>query len=518
MNVTELKEWKALQALSTRNINIADELNNDHSRAIKYEIKQGNLLFNYAKSLLDDEALKALLALAKATDVENARDAMFAGKPINNSEDKAVLHTALRNAECNLNINAKSIAEAIESSLQKARDFTDKLRAGEIVGYDGSPIKNIVNIGIGGSDLGPKMVTRALQEFHHPGLNCHFVSNVDGASINQLLKTLNPQTTLIIIQSKTFTTIETLTNAHAGLDWFENHGVNRAEALKQCIAVTAKVSKAQAFGIATQNIFEFWDWVGGRYSLWSVIGLPIMITVGYDNFMQLLKGGYSMDKHFQTTPLANNMPVIAALIGVWYRNFLNCESYAILPYCQRLEYFPAYIQQLDMESNGKSVTKDNETVLWQTGPVIWGQPGTDGQHAFHQLLHQGSSLVPVDFIIANYDALSTPRQHKLLAENMLAQSAALMKGRQTDEAFRCYAGNRPSNIFIMKQLSPDCLGQLIAFYEHKVFVQGVIWQINSFDQWGVELGKELASTLSQKDYVQQLDSATKHLQSVFFDE
>ena len=516
MKLNERPVWRKLENLSKNKINIAEQIASNPNRASDYSIEQQGLYFNYAKSLVDDEILTVLKDLANESGLLSMIEAMFNGGEINVTEQRSVLHTALRSTTTKIVVNGQDLRHDIEAELQKAKQFTNQLRYGEICGYSGKTITDVINIGIGGSDLGPKMVTQALSEFQHDDLNIHFISNVDGACINQLLKQLNHQTTLVIIQSKTFTTIETLTNAQVAIDWFAQHGVQWSKASEQFVAVTANAEKAMNFGISNDNLFCFWDWVGGRYSLWSVIGLPIMISIGYERFIQLLQGAEAMDTHFRQTDLSNNMPVIAGLIGIWYRNFMNMGSYAILPYCQRLFNLPAYIQQLDMESNGKSVTVDNSDCEWQTGAVIWGQPGTDGQHAFHQLLHQGTDIIPIDFIASKNDNLSNDKQHRLLLENMLAQSAALMQGRQAAEPYRSYQGNRPSNILIIDELNPYNLGQIIAFYEHKVFVQGVIWQINSFDQWGVELGKEMANSLASNAENVSFDASTKLLQQRLF--
>ena len=489
----------------------------DADRVEHYSLSQDGLYLDYSKNLLADDDKRALLNLASAAGLKDRIEAMFNGDKINTTEDRAVLHTALRDIEPS---NIKQQGVAIGGGIKREQDlleqFTQRVRSADWLGSTGKPIRSIVNIGIGGSDLGPKCVCSALAEFAHPEMDFHFISNVDGACIRSLLKRLNPETTLFIIQSKTFTTQETLLNAQAAINWVgDKLGLEHPQASTHFVAVTAHRTKAEAFGIDQQQIFEFWDWVGGRYSLWSSIGLPIALMVGFARFKQLLDGAAAMDEHFRHAPFDQNMPVLMALLGVWYSNFLGAQSLAVIPYCERLGLLPSYLQQLDMESNGKSTSLDGERVSYATGPIVWGQTGTNGQHAFFQLLHQGTRLVPIDFIATVKDDMSYPDHHRVLLGNMLAQSAALMKGQSIDgdSPHKLYAGNHPSNTLLLDSLSPANLGALIALYEHKVFVQGVIWNINSFDQWGVELGKKMATQLldQQSATDTQFDASTEHL-------
>ena len=516
---TLLPEWESLrvhaQVHSTSNI--ADLFDADPDRVSKYSVSCGGLYLDYSKNLVSDDVKNALLALAGASALKNRIEAMFRGERINITEDRAVLHTALRSREkSSIQENGASIGTGIERQRDLLKAFSERFRAGNWQGSTGKTIRSVVNIGIGGSDLGPKFVCQALEEFAHPEMDFHFISNVDGACIRSLLQRLDPETTLFIIQSKTFTTQETLLNAAAAIHWCEeNLGIEKAHSSAHFVAVTANRPEAEAFGIQSAQIFEFWDWVGGRYSLWSSIGLPIALMVGHSRFMELLDGAAAMDEHFRHAPFEANMPVMMALLGIWYSNFLQADSIAVIPYCERLGLLPSYLQQLDMESNGKSTTLEGKPVSYDTGPIVWGQTGTNGQHAFFQLLHQGTRLVPVDFIAALQDDLSSPEQHRVLLGNMLAQSAALMKGQSESGAspHKVYAGNRPSNTVLMDRLTPTNLGALIALYEHKVFVQGAIWNINSFDQWGVELGKKMAKELldEQADSRVQFDASTRHL-------
>lgn len=489
--LTELPSWKELEQLSQKDAqtSIQQLFELDPLRAQKYCIQLGPLYFDYAKNRVDDTILGALLKLAESSDLASLTKAMFAGEPINTTEQRAVLHPRLRDP----NTNDTSIAAA----KHKIKDFASRLRSGDWVGSSGKAITDVINIGIGGSDLGPKMVCHALREYGHKTIKMHFISNVDGAEILSLLARLKPETTLVIVASKTFTTQETMLNASTTLAWFEQAGIRDAAATAHFIGLTASPESAIKFGISAERIIEFWDWVGGRYSLWSSIGLPIAIYIGYQGFEDLLAGAHRVDQHFVSAPYAENIPVIMALIGIWYNNFFGAESYAVIPYCERLGFFPSYLQQMDMESNGKHVSRDGASLNYKTGPIVWGQTGTNGQHAFFQLLHQGSALVPVDFIAAKHDALSQDDHHSVLIGNMLAQAAALMSGQFGEDTppHKIYPGNKPSNTFIVDSLTPFSLGMLIAIYEHKVFVQGAIWQINSFDQWGVELGKAMAKSL-----------------------
>ncbi len=513
--ITQTPVWQKLQtlasAISTQRI--CQMLNIDASRVEKYSLDQTGIYLDYSKNLISDEVMETLLQLADSSPLEDYRTAMFAGARINRSEQRPVLHTALRASPQELSAaGLESLIEPIQLQKQRIKELSDKIRSGQWLGATGKPITDVVNLGIGGSDLGPKMVCEALKEFAHDDIRCHFVSNVDGEVINSTLKNLNPETTLVVISSKTFTTQETLLNASTAAAWFERHlALSNPYASPHFIGVTASPDNAIKLGLPAEQLLEFWDWVGGRYSLWSSIGFAIAVSVGFEHFEALLEGANVMDRHFREAPLKANMPVLLALIGLWNSNFLKAESYAVIPYCERLVNLPFYLQQLDMESNGKSVTQHDKPVECDTGPIIWGLTGTNGQHSFFQLLHQGTHVVPVDFIGLTSDKLSSPEHHRVLMANMLAQSAALMTGRQDDTlpACRQYPGNRPSNMLILEELTPFNLGALIALYEHKVFVQGCLWNINSYDQWGVELGKELASNLLSSELdLSSLDKST----------
>ena len=496
-----------------------DLFNEDPARAEKFSLQFDNLLLDYSKNRIVDETLELLVSLARETGVEQLRDRMFAGEAINLTEQRAVLHTALRNhSNTGVLVDGTDVMPAVNRVLMQMREFSDSVRNGEWHGYSGERIKDVVNIGIGGSDLGPLMVCEALKSYRHPELRLHFVSNVDGTQISETLKQLQPESTLFIVASKTFTTQETLTNAHTARDWFMRQVGDESAIASHFAAVSTNSEQVAAFGIDTANMFEFWDWVGGRYLLWSAIGLPIALAIGMDRFEQLLNGAHQMDQHFRNAPLEQNMPVLLALIGIWYHNFFGAESYAVEPYDQYMHRFPAYLQQLDMESNGKSVSRDGAPIDdYTTGAILWGEPGTNGQHAFFQLLHQGTRLVPTDFLVPIQSHNPIGNHHTLLLANCFAQSEALMRGKTEAEAraeltaqgmedddlerllpHKIFAGNRPSNTLLFQQLDPHMLGMLIALYEHKVFVQGIIWNINSFDQWGVELGKQLASTIADE--------------------
>ncbi len=484
MLVSKTPQWQALQEHFSH---VKDQ---PISKDSKRTLKAGDIELDYSKHRVTDETLKLLYDLARGTKVEELRDAMFKGEHINTTEDRAVLHVALR---------ARQRPE-VKEVLAKMRTFAEQVRSGEWKGHTGKQICNIVNIGIGGSDLGPVMAYEALKWYSDRKLTVRFVSNVDATHFVEATRDLNPEETLFIIASKTFTTEETMTNAGSARDWLLESLKDDAAVIRHFVAVSTNTEKVQEFGIDPENMFEFWDWVGGRYSLCSAIGLSVMVAIGPDNFDQMLDGFQAMDEHFRTAPLEENMPVLMALLGIWYNNFFECQTHALLPYEQYLHRFPAYFQQGDMESNGKSVTKDGERVDYQTGPIIWGEPGTNGQHAFYQLLHQGTKLVPVDFIGFRESLNPLGDHHQKLLANMQAQAEALAFGREPMEGqpYRMYEGNRPSNTLWLPKLTPHTLGQLVALYEHKIFVQGVIWNINSFDQWGVELGKELA-----KKYLKQ---------------
>ncbi|MFC6448148.1 glucose-6-phosphate isomerase [Shinella zoogloeoides] len=486
----------------------------DPERFSRYSTTLGNFLFDYSKCAVNDAVLDTLEALAREAGVERKRDAMFAGEIINITEERAVLHTALRNrANTPVLVEGKDVMPDVNAVLEAMGAFAEGIRSGALKGATGRKITDVVNIGIGGSDLGPVMATLALAPYHD-GPRLHFVSNIDGAHIADTLKLLEAETTLFIVASKTFTTIETMTNAATARGFIADKLGEAAVGHHFC-AVSTALDKVAAFGIDAARVFGFWDWVGGRYSIWSAIGLPLMIAIGKDDFAQFLAGGHAIDTHFREAPIRENIPMLLGLIGFYHRNVLNYPSRAILPYDQRLSRFPAYLQQLDMESNGKSVTVDSTPVTCKTGPVVWGEPGTNGQHAFYQLIHQGTSVIPTEFMIAANGHEKTLRhQHQLLIANCLAQSEALMKGRSLAEAkaqltskgmdeaqadriapHRVFTGNRPSITMVHDSLTPFALGRLIALYEHRVFVEGALFNINSFDQWGVELGKELATGL-----------------------
>ena len=484
----------------------------DPNRFDKYSVTLGDLLFDYSKNLITEKTLPLLIALAERADLSNKTEAMFSGSIINTTEKRAVLHTALRNRSNKpVFFRGQDVMPEINNVLAKMRAFTEQVRSGEWKGFSGKAITDVVNIGIGGSDLGPKMVDTALSAYGMDTLKTHFVSNVDETDIVETLRHLNPETTLFLISSKTFVTQETMTNARSARNWFLKAAQDPKYISQHFVAISTNVEKVKEFGIDPANMFEFWDWVGGRYSLWSVIGLSIALYIGMDNFEELLAGAYEADQHFRSAPFEQNIPVIMGLLGIWYNNFFEAETYAILPYAQSLKYFADYFQQGDMESNGKSATIDGDVVDYNTGPIIWGQPGTNGQHAFFQLIHQGTKLVPSDFLAAAQSQYDLPDHHDILISNFLAQAEALMRGKSEDEVRRdlshepnlddayiiskIFEGNKPSNSFLFKKLTPRTLGTLVAFYEHKIFVQGVIWNINSFDQMGVELGKVLARAI-----------------------
>lgn len=515
--LTRSPAWQALAAHRTalQGTDMRQMFAADAVRFDRYRLCVDGMMLDYAKNRITDETMALLVDLARQQDVAGMRDAMFAGAAINLTEGRAVLHTALRApAGSSVLVDGVNVMSDIHQVLARLYQFCDKVRDGSWRGYDGQPITDIVNIGIGGSDLGPVMVTQALTPWHHPHLAAHFVSNVDGTHIADVLKRVDPATTLFIIASKTFTTQETLTNAHTARDWFLANGGTDEDVAKHFVAVSTNAAAVAKFGIDTDNMFGFWDWVGGRYSLWSSIGLPIALMVGPDKFADLLAGAHAMDNHFRDSPLDANMPVILGLLGVWYGNFCGATAHAVLPYDQYLARLPAYLQQLDMESNGKSVDRDGNPVDYTTGPIIFGEPGTNGQHAFYQLIHQGTHLIPCDFIAPLRSQNPTGRHHAMLLSNTLAQTEALMRGKNTDEVraelekaglsgaaleallpHKIFTGNRPTNSILVDQFDPYRLGMLVALYEHKVFVQGILWNINSFDQWGVELGKQLANII-----------------------
>jgi glucose-6-phosphate isomerase len=537
-SLTESAIWQQLSAHQEtfNDVHMRDLFDQDQSRAEKYSLQSCGLLLDYSKNLFTNKTLELLMQLARDTGVEKLRERMFAAEPINTTEQRAVLHIALRNrSNRKIMVDGADIMPAVNAVLDKMALFSEAVRNGDFRGYAGDRITDVVNIGIGGSDLGPLMVCEALKPYQQESLAMHFVSNVDGTHISEVLKQLNPKTTLFIIASKTFTTQETLTNAHSARDWFMHHAGDESAIARHFVAVSTNTEKVREFGIDTNNMFEFWDWVGGRYSLCSAIGLSIAIAIGMDNFEGLLSGAHAMDQHFLNVAPEQNMPIILALLGIWYHNFFGAGSYAIEPYDQYLHRLPAYLQQLDMESNGKSVTRNSKPIIdYTTGPVLWGEPGTNGQHAFFQLIHQGTRLVPADFLAPVNSQNPLGSHHRLLLANCLAQTEALMKGKTAAEVrtqleaegmhgdeleallpHKIFAGNRPSNTILFDKLDPHTLGALIALYEHKVFVQGAIWNINSFDQWGVELGKQLAKTIAAElagnEEIGSHDSSTNRL-------
>ena len=486
----------------------------DPERFGKFSVYLGDILLDYSKNRINEETMALLIQLARECQLKDAIEAMFNGEKINETEGRAVLHTALRNQSGNpVLTDGKDVMPEINAVLERMKDFSDRVISGAWKGYTGKEITDVVNIGIGGSDLGPVMVTEALKSYK-TRLNMHFVSNVDATQIAETLKDLDPETTLFLIASKTFTTQETMANANSAKEWFLKAGAKEADVAKHFAALSTNESGVSAFGIDTKNMFEFWDWVGGRYSLWSAIGLSICLAVGFDNFKQLLTGAYEADEHFRNTEFEENIPVILALLGIWYNNFFEAESNAILPYDQYLHRFAAYFQQGDMESNGKYIDRNGKRVDYETGPIIWGEPGTNGQHAFYQLIHQGTKLIPCDFIAPAISHNPLGKHHQMLLSNFFAQTEALMNGKSEEEVvaelkkagkseseikelapFKVFEGNRPTNSFLIKEITPKTLGSLIAIYEHKIFVQGIIWNIFSFDQWGVELGKQLANKI-----------------------
>lgn len=534
---TSLPSWQKLtsHAKEMKQQHMVDLFANDSERFSKFSIKTPAFLFDYSKNLMSDETFSLLLDLVKECDVEEWRTKMFSGERINKTEDRAVLHTTLRN-RCNtpVLVDNKNVNEDVQIALNHVKAFSDKVRDGEWLGFSGECITDVVSIGVGGSNLGPEMVTEALAEYGSKNLQIHYVSNVDGTQIANTLRPLNPETTLFIISSKTFTTSETMTNATTAMEWLVASSFDKNAIGKHFVAVSSNKEKATAFGINEENIFDMWDWVGGRFSLWSTIGLPIAIHLGFENFVELLEGAYDIDDHFCNTPLEQNAPVIMALLSVWNTTFLGSQSQVILPYDQSLHRLPAYLQQAEMESNGKSVSWDGEPITYTTVPALWGEIGINGQHAFYQYLHQGNTIVPADFIGSVESLIPVNGHHDILMSNFFAQTQALMqgvteeqvreeltaKGMPTDEinklaAHKVHKGNRPSNTILMQKLTPKTLGSLIALYEHKIFVQGILLQICSFDQWGVELGKGLANKvyaeLSANSLSSNLDSSTHGL-------
>lgn len=537
INPTETTAWAALSEHfeQTKQTTLKDLFAQEPNRFEAYSKRFGDdILVDYSKNLITKETLKLLLDLADQTDLKSAIQAMFSGEKINQTEGRSVLHVALRNrSNTPILSDGKDVMPEVNAVLDKMKGFSEKVISGEWKGYTGKAITDVVNIGIGGSDLGPYMITEALRPYKNH-LNMHFVSNVDGTHIAEVFKKVDPETTMFLVASKTFTTQETMTNAHSARSWFLESAKDEAHVAKHFVALSTNGDAVSAFGIDTDNMFEFWSWVGGRYSSWSAIGLSIILSLGFENFVELLTGAHEMDKHFAETPFEENLPVILALIGVWYNNFYGAETETILPYDQYMHRFAAYFQQGNMESNGKCVDRNGNPVDYQTGPVIWGEPGTNGQHAFYQLIHQGTKLIPCDFIAPAVTHNPLADHHQKLLSNFFAQTEALAFGKTKEQVeaefiaagktaeevaelvpFKVFNGNKPTNSILIKQITPKTLGQLIALYEHKIFTQGIIWNIFTFDQWGVELGKQLANAilpeLQTSDEVSSHDSSTNGL-------
>lgn len=539
--LTDLPSWQSLTEHQKKvaPLHMRDLFAKDRERFKKFSVQAEGLLLDYSKHRITEETLPLLFKLVREANVEQWRDRLFAGEKINITENRAVLHVALRNRSNKaIYVDDMNVMPEVNRVLAQMRVFSEKIRNGEWKGYTGKRITDIVNIGIGGSDLGPVMVCDALKPYAKADLNVHFVSNIDGAHLHRALSVCNPETTLFIVASKTFTTQETMTNATSARTWFLHSAKDQAHVAKHFVALSTNAKAVTAFGIDTANMFAFWDWVGGRYSLWSAIGLSIAIYVGMDNFEALLTGGFEMDNHFKTAPLEQNMPVIMALLGIWYNNFFGADTHAILPYDQGMARFPAYLQQAEMESNGKFICRNGERVQYSTCPVIWGEAGTNGQHAFYQMIHQGTQIVPADFMMPVHSQTKIGengnQHHKILIANFLAQTQALMLGKSADEArveltkqglsgkaleellpHKIFEGNRPTTSIMFDKLTPNMLGKLIALYEHKIFVQGILWDINSYDQWGVEYGKQIAQQilplLGDDNIIDCFDSSTNGL-------
>ncbi|WP_409151863.1 glucose-6-phosphate isomerase [Sphingobacterium sp. BS-2] len=531
---TQAFKYLADHFITINESSIKDLFAKDPERFDKFSIYLGDILLDYSKNRINEETMALLIQLARECKLKDAIEAMFNGEKINETEKRAVLHTALRNRSGKpVLTDGKDVMPEIQGVLERMKDFSGRVISGEWKGFTGKEITDVVNIGIGGSDLGPVMVTEGLKAYK-TRLNMHFVSNVDATQIAETLKGLDPETTLFLIASKTFTTQETMANANSAKEWFLKSGAQVADVAKHFAALSTNGSGVSAFGIDTKNMFEFWDWVGGRYSLWSAIGLSICLAIGFDKFEELLTGAHEADEHFRNAEFEENIPVIMALLGIWYNNFFEAESSAILPYDQYLHRFAAYFQQGDMESNGKYIDRNGKRVDYETGPIIWGEPGTNGQHAFYQLIHQGTKLIPCDFIAPAISHNPLAKHHQMLLSNFFAQTEALMNGKSEEEVvaelekagkseaeikeltpFKVFEGNRPTNSFLIKEITPKTLGALIALYEHKIFVQGIIWNIFSFDQWGVELGKQLANQilpeLEGNGAVESHDSSTNGL-------
>ena len=539
---TSLPAYTPLQAHyeAIKDRHLRDLFSEDPTRFTTFSRRFNDILLDFSKNRITTETLDLLLQLAKQAELPDAIQKMFSGDKINRTEDRAVLHIALRNrSNTPILVDGKDVMPEVNAVLDHMKTFTERVRSGEWKGYTGEAITDVVNIGIGGSDLGPVMVTEALKPYaDDKKLRVHFVSNVDGVHIYETLQTVRPETTLFLIASKTFTTQETMTNAQTARQWFLDTAKDESAIAKHFAALSTNKKEVEKFGIDADNMFGFWDWVGGRYSLWSAIGLSIALYIGFDNFEELLEGGHVMDEHFRDTPPDQNLPVLLALVGIWYNNFFGAQTEAILPYDQYMHRFAAYFQQGDMESNGKSVDRDGNPVDCQTGPIIWGEPGTNGQHAFYQLIHQGTKIIPCDFLAPAVSQRPIGEHHKILMANYFAQTEALMNGKTEEEAadelrksgksedeikalapFKMFPGNRPTNSILFRKLTPRTLGSLIALYEHKIFTQGVIWDIFSFDQWGVELGKQLASRilpeLQDDSSIHSHDSSTNGLMNAF---
>ena len=541
INPTKTPAWKKLREhyKVMMHLHMAEMFKTDPERFSRFTLSFEDIVLDYSKNIISTETRSLLLTLADECNLQDAIKKMFAGDKINETEKRPALHIALRNrSNTPISVDGSDVMTEVNSVLNQMETFSGSIISGQWKGYTGKTITDIVNIGIGGSDLGPVMVTEALKPYWKPHIRAHFVSNVDGTHIAETLKKVSPETTLFMVASKTFTTQETMTNAHTARRWFLDSAVHESYVKHHFVAISTNQSAVEKFGIDPGKMFKFWDWVGGRYSLWSAIGLSIACTIGYDNFVLLLEGAHAMDNHFRKTPLMSNLPVVLALLGIWYNSFFGAETEAILPYDQYMHRFPAYFQQGDMESNGKCVDRKGRDVDYQTGPIIWGEPGTNGQHAFYQLLHQGTKLIPCDFIAPAVSHNPIGDHHPILLSNFFAQTEALMKGKTREEVvaefrmsgateeeikhllpFKIFKGNRPSNTILFKRLTPRTLGSLIAMYEHKIFVQGVIWNIFSFDQWGVELGKQLAKTilseLNDDRQVTSHDSSTNGLIAIF---
>jgi glucose-6-phosphate isomerase len=516
MLISQTKEWNNLQShfQNMQNVKMKNLFNEDKNRFENFSLQYNNILFDYSKNIINNFTIELLIKLAETTNLKEKINQMFSGEKINTTENRAVLHTALRyKGKNSILVDNKNVMPDINKVLSQMESFVELIHSGKHLGSTGKKITDIVNIGIGGSDLGPMMVCQALEYYKVEGINSYFVSNVDGTDIIDVCKKINPETSLFIIASKTFTTQETMTNANAAKKWLIEK-LGNTDISKHFIALSTNIEECKKFGIDEKNIFAFWDWVGGRYSLWSAIGLSIALSIGMNNFRELLRGGYEMDEHFKNTEFKNNIPVLMALIGIWYNNFFNSKTYSVIPYCQYLRRFPAFLQQMDMESNGKHITKNNQEVDYPTGPVIWGEAGTNAQHSFFQLIHQGTQMIPVDFISFINNLEDDGEQHNILLSNFFAQTEALMKSKIEDEVrseltkegktgeqinnlslHKVFDGNKPTNTILIDKLTPHSLGMLIAMYEHKVFVQGAIWNVNQFDQWGVELGKKLAKNI-----------------------